>query len=63
MNETKDKYIEYCTNQQIKANRKPAGMKANRKQTRVKANRKQTGVKAYCKQPELKLTASIQSKR
>ena len=54
INETKDKYIEYCPNQQIKANRKP---------TIVKANRKQTGVKAYCKQSELKLTASIQSKR
>ena len=63
INETKDKYIEYCPNQQIKANCKPTGVKANCKQTRVKANRKQTGVKAYCKQPELNLTTSIQSKR
>ena len=45
INEPKDKYIEYCPNQQIKASRKP------------------TGVIAYYKQPELKLTASIQSKR
>ena len=46
INETKDKYIEYCPNQQLKANRKQTRVKANRKQTRVKANRKQTGVKA-----------------
>ena len=57
--ETKqNKYIEYCPNEQIKADRKETRVKANRKQTGVKANHKQTGVKANRKQATVKITAS-----
>ena len=47
-------FIEYCPNQQLKANRKQTKVKANHKQTRVKANRKQTRVKANRKQTGVK---------
>ena len=45
-----DLYIEYCPNQQLKANCKQPGVKANHKQTRVKDNRTQTG---KSKQPQV----------